>query len=519
MRDDGRGVRDGDVDADDDSGADADADTDGDGDSDDVLGEAEAWPDAPPTCGWYELRSQFDEPCESGDSWVRDPFYEPGVEPVLRLVAVSGATTGPGSSRVITVRLRRSYRPVVLALGSYETVIWDVEREEGARLDHIYVYGYDPQLVTGADDVPVTNHSPGGDNPGYCYPFCGDHDTRRDVARIEAETGLTLRSFDGCSEAIGITLGDVCREECRTSVACAGRECGWSPDCRLECGMCAPGARCDGSACVACTPSCERRECGTDGCGGSCGSCTDDTLCDGTGACVPTRTFPGCADVAAESHYCLTLSGGRPALLGLDSGNVCPFGKPDLNLGGGTPEHCSIGWADGSLFVCVDRPGLHGLVRYTVLTDTLAVAPVPCEGVVSWHGGLLSAEYMSWHSPDALDHFATFDDALDGAGETWPWGTRGTRMTVRGDLLYSAWHSASGIEVQALPTGEAVRTIRLEGYDTWILGLSVADDGLLVLNAFWPEGRVAVFDEATGAWLYDVHPTAGVGALQCFVGS
>jgi hypothetical protein len=242
-------------------------------------------------------------------------------------------------------------------------------------------------------------------------------------------------------------------------------------------------------------------------------------LCDGSGACVAEMTFPGCGHVAAESHYCITTSdGGRPALLGLDTGTVCPFGKPDVNLGESGPEKCSIGWVDGALFICVDRPGLHGLVRYDVLADTLAVAPVPCGGVVDWRGGLITAEYMSWHPPDHLDHFVSFDDALDGAGERWSWGTWGTRMTAHGDLLYSAWHSTNEIDVQSLPTGSAERTIPLEGYDTWITGLSVTDDGLLVLNATFPEGRVAVFEEATGAWLYDVHPSASVGPLVCFVG-
>ena len=230
------------------------------------------------------------------------------------------------------------------------------------------------------------------------------------------------------------------------------------------------------------------------------------------------RTFPGCEDVTTESHYCLTLSDGRPALLGLDSGVVCPFGKPDLNLGPSDPMFCSMGWEDGNLFVCVDHPGMHGLARYSALDDVLSVAPVPCGGVVTWRGGLVSAQYMSWGPPDSLDHFTSFDDALDGVGETWPWGTPGTRMTAHGDLLYSAWHAASEIDVQALPTGDAVRTIHLEGYDTWILGMSVTDDGLLVLNATWPEGRVAIFDEATGAWIRDVTPSGSVGPLACFVG-
>jgi hypothetical protein len=232
---------------------------------------------------------------------------------------------------------------------------------------------------------------------------------------------------------------------------------------------------------------------------------------------VPERTFPGCEAVTAESHYCFTLSAGRPAILGLDSGTVCPFGKPDLNLGDEGPSRISLGWMDGSLFKCIDRTGMHGLLRYSVVDELVAVAPFPCEGVVTWRGGLVTMSPMAWGGFETT-YFTSFEDALDGAGEVWPWGARDSRMTAQGDLLYTAWHSTSEINVQALPSGDAVRTISLEGYDTWIMGMAVTDDGLLVLNATWPEGRVAIFDEATGAWRGDVHPTDSVGGLVCFAG-
>ncbi len=35
----------------------------------------------------------------------------------------------------------------------------------------------------------------------------------------------------------------------------------------------------------ACTPDCDRRECGSDGCGGSCGSCEDGVFCSPSGGC------------------------------------------------------------------------------------------------------------------------------------------------------------------------------------------------------------------------------------------
>ncbi len=45
----------------------------------------------------------------------------------------------------------------------------------------------------------------------------------------------------------------------------------------------------------ACTPSCDDRVCGSDGCGGSCGDCPNGKSCDGTGKCIdPPGCFPDC---------------------------------------------------------------------------------------------------------------------------------------------------------------------------------------------------------------------------------
>ena len=88
---------------------------------------------------------------------------------------------------------------------------------------------------------------------------------------------------------------------------CAGRECGWN-GCGGDCGECGPNAYCTlageckcspdhvecGDECCAegdichkgacCAASCEDRDCGSDGCGGSCGACGRNEVCE-AGAC------------------------------------------------------------------------------------------------------------------------------------------------------------------------------------------------------------------------------------------
>jgi V8-like Glu-specific endopeptidase len=51
-------------------------------------------------------------------------------------------------------------------------------------------------------------------------------------------------------------------------------------------------------ATAACTPDCEDRACGDDGCGGSCGDCTGDGSCGDDGQCVSAAT--ACSGTGAE---------------------------------------------------------------------------------------------------------------------------------------------------------------------------------------------------------------------------
>ena len=88
-------------------------------------------------------------------------------------------------------------------------------------------------------------------------------------------------------------------------------------------------------------------------------------------------------------------------------------------------------------------------------------------------------------------------------------------MTVNGDLLYSAWHSTDEVLVNSLPTGEELPSIHLEGYDTWIWGMSVTDEGLLCIAN---RGTITVFDVNTGAQLEVIETTGGgsmFGGLAC----
>ncbi len=78
----------------------------------------------------------------------------------------------------------------------------------------------------------------------------------------------------------------MCMYQC--TPACNGKQCG-DDGCLGSCGTCGANETCDASGKCQCTPNCNGKTCGDDGCGGTCGTCAANHPCDvGTGVCSPT---------------------------------------------------------------------------------------------------------------------------------------------------------------------------------------------------------------------------------------
>jgi hypothetical protein len=114
--------------------------------------------------------------------------------------------------------------------------------------------------------------------------------------------------------------------DCKTCTPdCEGRDCG-DNGCGGVCGSCLPGSSCNESGtCESnCTPSCTGRECGSDGCGGSCGTCEGECTADGQcqGECVPSCTGRECGSDGCGGS-CGTCDDGLSC--GFDGTCGCPF--------------------------------------------------------------------------------------------------------------------------------------------------------------------------------------------------
>lgn len=381
--------------------------------------------------------------CHGGgtsSNFVRDDPPDAGAE--LHVVAVY---EGVGDSAFLNHRRGRVRvtvgprpRPVVLALSAYEPVQWEVTVAPGARLERVILSGYHDQRILGLPDgVAVQSIVPGC---GYAYGWEVEHnsgggDHRILLDSLRAASGLTETSFQGCYRGESFPVPH------------------WL----------------DYPPSVPPTPL-----------------AGDET--------VPRAAvdFPGCEAITAESAYCLTVRGGQLALVGIDSGSSCALAGAPLPR---AYEVSSLGWRGEIAYACGRTSGL---MRIHLPSGAVELAQVPCEAVTDFADGLLVLSSQRAWTPYPLNAFADYGDVLAGQpSRRYQLGGDFTRMTADGDRLYAAWHAGNALVVADLGSGAALQPLPLEDFDSWVDGLALVGDALLL--ASWPSESLIAFDATSGA--------------------
>ncbi len=168
------------------------------------------------------------------------------------------------------------------------------------------------------DDSSSSSSSSGGSSCGGCG-FCSGDDQYGYPGEYDTET--YWRDEDLLGWDSGVHVIDVADAgEVLCSPACDGRVCG-SDGCDGVCGVCDPAEEClevegGGSVC-SCQPQCEGKDCGPDGCGGVCGTCGAGCSCDEHQSCFQACTPPA-APSTAWKVTSLQLSTGGQEGMGLD---------------------------------------------------------------------------------------------------------------------------------------------------------------------------------------------------------
>ncbi|MSQ03471.1 MAG: hypothetical protein EXR71_16535 [Myxococcales bacterium] len=143
-----------------------------------------------------------------------------------------------------------------------------------------------------------------------------------------------------------------------------------------------------------------------------------------------------------------------------------------------------------------------GLVQIDLTDDSAETSPLNCESVATSGSGDFNivtrggfASYAAWG--DALE-----DDAFNEAELV----VAIARLTSDGSTLFGAAHSASEVFTYSATTGAPTGSILLDGWDTWIWGMSAVSGELLLLDDgcgdagdHQEEVQIVAFDPASGA--------------------
>ena len=203
--------------------------------------------------------------------------------------------------------------------------------------------------------------------------LCGDDTCGGLCAECEpgykcTEEFTCVCAFEGCGEDC-CGAGEICTEAGCCKPDCDGKECGDS-GCGTQCGECGENKQCDNFGCICsflecggdccgepqichqeacCTPDCDGKDCGSDGCGGSCGDCGEYELCgaDQLCECEILECLLGCC---GPDHVCFEDQCCQPTCVGV----VCGTDGCGGDCGGCDPGcYCGGGMCLGSCNECV----------------------------------------------------------------------------------------------------------------------------------------------------------------------
>ena len=209
---------------------------------------------------------------------------------------------------------------------------------------------------------------------------------------------------DGCGGTCGVCPGD---KQCQGGQCLVPDSCG-NGSCDLTlgegCGTCPEDCGCDaGAVCMVdgscCSPSCEKKTCGSNGCGGECGTCPPGQVCNGAscdGAEYPTMVFTPSAPVAGTKVKVSVLDTSPWVFVNMVGTGPC--GPVALSYDGViTPEAGVWQWTydtepltGGSYSFTFSRD--NGAV--TVLNDGLSVSgPGDCDAICAAAGAACEDHY------------------------------------------------------------------------------------------------------------------------------
>ncbi|MGM0576650.1 MAG: hypothetical protein ACQEXJ_13055 [Myxococcota bacterium] len=165
----------------------------------------------------------------------------------------------------------------------------------------------DIEVPAGESGVDTSDPADTSDTSGAVDDDTAQEDAACIPTTCDAEGANCGVVDDGCGGTMSCGLCSPLNEcggggtpnVCGCTPDCEGKSCG-GDGCGGKCGTCeSPTPHCSAGQCTVdeCVPDCEGRECGPDGCGDICGSCSGNDACaDGVCECQPQCEGKSCGD-------------------------------------------------------------------------------------------------------------------------------------------------------------------------------------------------------------------------------
>ena len=237
-------------------------------------------------------------------------------------------------------------------------------------------------------------------------PACGD----------DGDTGGGATTSDASTTTDTATSGDsgTVEGDATCTPACDDKDCG-DDGCGGSCGDCEGDDACDSGVCTPppeCVPACDGKTCGDDGCGGSCGTCDDpNTICVNSNCCLPdcagkTCGNDGCggscgaceADEQCTAGVCEAKTYTCPELFGLAQAADCDWSADLAGCQASITDTYQVndeteGESLTALLACLDEKGCavtKSKAQASCQKDDCLPETASCE--VSQHGALMCFE-------------------------------------------------------------------------------------------------------------------------------
>ena len=107
--------------------------------------------------------------------------------------------------------------------------------------------------------------------------------------------------------------------------------------------------------------------------------------------------------------------------------------------------------------------------------------------------------------PASIEYYPSWARAMAYDPEPIPGEIMESEFSIQGDTLYAV--SRGRLDSYSLLTGALVSSVTLERDISTRDGMSITDDGLLVINeGFGGERGITIFDASTGAYIRELTP-------------